>query len=140
MLAARRLRSFEFGFAPFEKLRYLGIGVLSEYESILKILAIYPKFFILQSTSFLTFTSRFLRSRLRRRLIKHRQPHHPPDNRGRDRQTQKTQKPASQKGRLVHANFHGCNSYFPACFSTLSAASFSSLLSMVILTPSLRTY
>ncbi len=40
MLAAWRLRSFEFGFAPFEALRYLGIGGLSECEPILKIFAI----------------------------------------------------------------------------------------------------
>ena len=39
MLAAERLRSFEFGFAFLESLRYLGIEGLSECEPFLKIFA-----------------------------------------------------------------------------------------------------
>ena len=48
-----RLRSFEFGFDPFECLRYLGIGGFSEYEPNLKIFAIYAKFVDLWDTKLL---------------------------------------------------------------------------------------
>jgi hypothetical protein len=42
-LAAKRLRSFEFGLALFKRFRCPGIGGLSEYGPILKIFAIYVK-------------------------------------------------------------------------------------------------
>ena len=47
--ASAGLRSFEFGFALFERFRYPGIGSLSEYEPILKIFAIYFKFSAVRS-------------------------------------------------------------------------------------------
>ena len=53
-LAAVRLRSFEFGFEPFECLRYLGIGGFSEYEPNPKIFAIYAKFVDLWDTKLLS--------------------------------------------------------------------------------------